>query len=616
MNNLKPNTMKSYITRLLLVLAWAGTIFASSCSNDDEMTEIMLDDVVLNFTRTAQEEQLDLSALGEISNYWHIYSPTADNWCFYERIPGRKSLYIGLDPNTTSSVRSTYIMVRSKNYTQRIRINQDNGSTDLPLSLTYLSNTEAGGSQQVTIEGYEFLDDIQVTVDAASQSWLSATRENDVITITAAPNTEPEKRSGKVTVTAIRTISNTTVEAVIEVNQGATGIPPYHIVLPTDWDQTWVYTAEADGKPIAQITKEFLCLAGVIKAQAIVVYPINDNGEVLISQGGYVAEILLESADKTINPLQSYAYTAPSGNVHGGTVKFLLSNYNSDLGTNSTGIASGGKSDTDIPTLGESVHFAYTAGTAAAAKELWVLDDQFMTEYSDTNAIETTVKPYLVEDNRGTDDNYTYGVVKIGCQYWLNGNLKAAHWNKAKNFEAIPLAGDGWDTGVVASFICVYNDANDVTYLDAENRNTYGVLYTYLAIGGFSSLAASGVSNADDVIADNLSPEGWIVPTLPECLTMGGYTGSMLACGRLDLSVLTPENNITGFNGRKSHYFYSGKFATSTAFDAQYQTRTFAGANACYWAANTTKMIMTKNRGAGDRINLVRCINNGAIVVR
>lgn len=609
--------MKTQITRFLLIFLWVGTMFTTtSCSDDDDMTEIMLDDVVLNFTRDAQDQQLEINSLGEISNYWHIYSPTADKWLFFERVPGRKSIYIGLDANTTSAVRSSYIMVRSKNHTQKIVINQDNGSTDLSLSSTYLSILEEGGSQNVTIQGYDYLENITVSVDAASESWLSATRENDVIKITAAPNSDTAKRTGKVTVSAVRTVSQATVEAVIEVNQGAAGIPPYHITIPTDWSNTWVYTAEANGKPVAQITKEFLCLEGTLKAQAIVVYPINDNGDVLISQGGYVAEILLQSDDKTIDPKRSYAYTAPEGSVHGGTVKFLISAYENDLATNSSGNASAASSSSEIPTLNNTVHFTYTPGQAAAAKEIWMLDDQFMTE-SDANAIETTLKPYIVEDNRAGDDNFSYGIVKIGCQYWLNSNLKASHWNKNKNFEAIPLVSEGWETGKKASFITVYNDNSDFSYLDATNRNIYGVLYSYLAIGGFSAPEESGVANADDNISDNLSPEGWIVPTLPECLTMGAYTGGMLAAGRLDLAKpYAPENNIAGFNGQKAHYFYNSKFAIGSSFDAQYQTRTFAGSNACYWIANKNNMTLCKNRGGIDRLNLVRCINNGAIKTR
>lgn len=270
-------------------------MFTTSCSDDDDMTEVMIDDVVLNFSRDAQDQQLDLTSLDDVSNYWHIYSPTADKWLFYERVPGRKSIYIGLDANTTSSVRTSYIMVRSKSHTQKIVINQDNGSTDLSLSLNYLSILKDGGTQTVNIQGYDYLENINVTVDAESQSWLTATRENDVIKITAAPNTDINKRTGKITVSAVRTISQATIEAVTEVNQGAAGIPPYHIAIPTDWSKTWVYTAEANGKPVAQIAKEFLCLEGTIKAQAIVVYPINDNGDVLISQGGYIAEILLQS---------------------------------------------------------------------------------------------------------------------------------------------------------------------------------------------------------------------------------------------------------------------------------------------------------------------------------
>ena len=611
------HTMKSKITNLLLMLLWMSTMFTTACSDDDQMTEVMLDDIVLNLTSEEQDQQIDIPNFDEIINYWHIYSPTSDSWVTHERIPGRKSLYVALNANTTNAVRSSYIMVRSKSSTQRIVINQDHGSKVIPLSTTSLSISEDGDTRSVTITDTKFLADIKVVVGESEQSWLTASVDNDVIRIDAAPNTEPTKRSGKITVSAVRTVSQTPVEAVIDVTQGGQGIPPFHINIPTDWSETWVYTVEANGKPVAQITKEFLCLENVIKAQAIVVYPTNDEGEVLISQGGYIAEILLNSDDKTVDPTVQYTYTVPTGDVHGGTVKFNLSNYAADLATNSTGNASGGSSSQDIPTLNQTEHFSYTPGQAEAAKEIWMLDDQFMTSYSKSNAIETTVQPYIVSDNRGEDDNFTYGVVKVGCQYWLNSNLKASHWNKNKDFAAIPLVSDGWSTKTKASFITVFNEDNDFSILDAVNRNLYGVLYSYLAIGGFSSLEDSGVNNADDLIADNISPEGWIVPSLPECITMGAYTGGILACGRLDLPTpYAPENNIVGFNGRKAHYFYSSKYAYGSNFDAQYQTRTYAGSNACYWIESTSKMTMCKNRGDLTRLNLIRCINNGAIKTR
>lgn len=609
--------MKTRISGFFLFLFAMSLTLVTSCSKDDDFTEVMLDDIVLDFTKDAQEQQVDLSQLGEISNYWHLYSPSSDSWCFYERIPGRKQLYVGMDANTSSSARTSYIMVRSKNHTQRIVINQDNGGSEVPLSTTYATISEEGGTQTVNIEGASFLENIEVAVDAEAQSWLSAELRNDVIVITAVPNDTKAKRSGKIKISAIRRISKIPVENEIEISQSAVGIPPFHIVIPTDWSKTWVYTAEADGKPVAQIAKEFLCLEGTIKAQAIVVYPMNESGDVLISQGGYVAEILLQSDDKSIAPAQSYAYTAPTGNVHGGIVKFLPAAYDADVATNSTGTGSASQSTTTIPTMNNTAHFTYTPGTGEAAKEIWMLDDQFMTSFED-KVVETTVKPYLVVDNRGNDDNYTYGVVKIGCQYWLNSNLKASHWNKAKNNAAIPLISSGWKSGTTGSFVGAYNAENDGSYLDATGREKYGCVYSYTTIGAGNSAAEVGVEKSDDNIKnDYLSPEGWIVPTLAEANTLGAYTGGLMVCGQIHLpQPHSTENNIAGFNATQTYNYASSKFTFATNYTEQWLTRTYVGPNCAAFTARTNYMYIAKNRHALDRLDTVRCINNGAIKTR
>lgn len=608
--------MKTRITGFLLFMICVGMMFTTSCSKDDDTIEIMLDDIVLDFTKDAQELQVDLP-LDDVSNYWHLYSPTSDAWCYYERIPGRKQLYVGMEVNNSSGPRTSYIMVRSKNHTQRIVINQDNGGTDVPLSSTYASISEEGGTQTVKIEGASFLENIAVAVDAEAQSWLSAELKNDMITISAVPNDTKAKRTGKIKVSAIRRISQIAVENEIEISQSAVGIPPYHIVLPTDWSKTWVYTAEANGKPVAQITKEFLCLEGTIKAQAIVVYPMNESGDVLISQGGYVAEILLSSSDTSIAPAQSYAYEVPKGNVHGGIVKFLPAAYAADVATNSTGTGSAAVSQTDIPTMNKTAHFTYTPGTAEAAKEIWMRDDQYMTSFDD-KVVETIVKPYIVNDNRGTDDNYSYGVVKIGCQYWLNSNLKAAHWNKGKNNAAIPLISAGWKAGTTGSFVGAYNAENDGSYLDAAGREAYGCVYSYTTIGAGNSAEEVGVAASDDNIKnDYLSPEGWIVPTLAECNTLGAYTGGLMVCGQIHLpQPHSTENNIAGFNATKTYNYASSKFTFATNYTEQWLTRTYVGPNCAAFTARTNYMYIAKNRHTLDRLDTVRCLNNGAISVR
>mgnify|MGYP000664066736 CR=1 FL=1 len=119
--------MKTHFSRFLIAMLSIGALFSGSCKDDEVQSETMFDDIVLNFSRTARTEQVDLP-IDQISNYWHVYSPSTDQWLSWEVIPGHRSLYVYADGNTTGSIRSSYIMVRSGNLTQRILVNQDSDS--------------------------------------------------------------------------------------------------------------------------------------------------------------------------------------------------------------------------------------------------------------------------------------------------------------------------------------------------------------------------------------------------------------------------------------------------------------------------------------------------------
>lgn len=599
--------MKTHFSRFLIAMLSIGALFSGSCKDDEVQSETMFDDIVLNFSRTARTEQVDLP-IDQISNYWHVYSPSTDQWLSWEVIPGHRSLYVYADGNTTGSIRSSYIMVRSGNLTQRILVNQDSDSrislSQNRINLRYLISTET-----VKIQGTEEIDDLRATAESKSagdDGWLSVILEDNILHITAMTNPNDMAREGIVSVSGTRRISGETVSEIITVYQGRGGMTPYEFDIP-DFSESKVYVAMDGDKPVAQITKELLRKENEVNDQAIVVYPINDNGEVELGMG-YIAQVLLRSDNLTNDSTKESVYTAPTGSVHGGSVAFSVNN------NTISGYTRG--------TLAEPVTHIYMPGDVGMGPEA-VPDSK-----------QAVVKPLLLTDQRNTEE-FIYPVVKICTQYWMGGNLKTAYYNKNKDFAAIPTnKTPTTSTSSLAnatSFVCVYGnmDALATDAVSIENRNTYGLLYSYAAIGGYESLEENTVKDLEN-IADNISPEGWIVPTSDDFENLIAYVPRSLPLGQLDANPITSENNITGFGSRKTYYLYPRSsalvnFALGGSFYASYHSRTRndngSSPRAYTYALQDpsydggSKYTTIPNRAYFNRAFAIRCLNDGAIKI-
>jgi len=521
--------MKTHFLKLMILFLCGLTVL--SCKKEHELSnadEIQLDDISLNFNNGAQSQLLEIP-ISEKSNGWHIYSPSQDVWLTHEIIPGRSSIYVYVDGNTSGEARSSYIVIRSKNYTQKINVHQDSEG-GINLSQTYVPVRYLNSTSVINILNFDELTDIQVTAEEGTQSWLSIFTENEKINLHVMINEQTSAREALITISAKRKISGETVTSFINLYQGRGGMTPYVFDIP-DFSESNVYKVMDGNKQVAQITKEFLRAVGVVNAQAIVVYPV-ENDVVAINKG-YVAQIVLENTDLTD---ATFTYAAPTGAVHGGTVSFSVANNNIS---------------------------GYVAGTLSSpVTKIYMPGDVGMGPEEVPSSIAATVEPHLIVDARNSESN-TYPIVKIGAQYWMGKNLNTVYYRNGSPITTNRL--DNQDR--VPEYYVIYGYVNGASTADEAivNRARYGLHYNYLAIGGFTSLSAAGLNTVDQDIEDNLSPAGWLVPTALDRNSLISYIGSDTRLrGFMTFSdplqtVGTPDvrradDNITGFSAINAGY--------------------------------------------------------------
>jgi uncharacterized protein (TIGR02145 family) len=318
----------------------------------------------------------------------------------------------------------------------------------------------------------------------------------------------------------------------------------YYFDIP-DFSQSQVYKVMDGDKQVAQITKEFLREKDVVLSQAVVVYPVNEEGKVVFERGGYVAQILKQNSDLTD---VTFNFIQPSTAVHGGEVIF--------------------------DRVSKKITSYVQGSVENPVTTVYMPGDIDMGHIEVPGSKKVTVVPDLIEDVRGTEVN-NYPIVKIGMQYWMAKNLNTIYYNEGKSYEAIPTNFANNKVGDFA-FCCVFNsnDATSTNTTTVTNRERYGVLYSFLTIGGYASFEESGLTNGGVQANDYLSPDGWIVPTVNDLEELGNYIGVgpfagpmvrlrefinydtnkqiIMAAGR------ETDEGITGFAGRNGSYRATG----------------------------------------------------------
>ncbi len=108
-----------------------------------------------------------------------------------------------------------------------------------------------------------------------------------------------------------------------------------------------------------------------------------------------------------------------------------------------------------------------------------------------------------VSDTIGTVTDYdgnVYQAVKIGDQWWMAENLKVTHY---RNGAPIPNVTDNSEWGGLSTGAYCFYDNN------ADNVDTYGLLYNWYAVDDFQ----------------NIAPEGWHVPSDEELKQLEMHLG-------------------------------------------------------------------------------------------
>ncbi|MBQ2164748.1 MAG: hypothetical protein II445_09625, partial [Muribaculaceae bacterium] len=93
----------------------------------------------------------------------------------------------------------------------------------------------------------------------------------------------------------------------------------------------------------------------------------------------------------------------------------------------------------------------YTAGNSTALSTVYLVDGEIVIDAPAT-VEEGTVEPDLLVDIRGSEEN-TYKIVKIGTQYWLAENLRAAKWIDGTAIEMFKSTqGTAWNANTTGAY--------------------------------------------------------------------------------------------------------------------------------------------------------------------
>ena len=177
----------------------------------------------------------------------------------------------------------------------------------------------------------------------------------------------------------------------------------------------------------------------------------------------------------------------------------------------------------------EANSFTYEPGDKPAVERFYVKADGTLDLVSAEGAVACNIVALTIRDVR-EKVMQTYPVVKVGTQYWMKEDLRATTYR-----DGTPLALLE-DLGVGAGF-----------FKPAD--------YDYFFYNG------------EAVLAGELSPEGWTLPTEQDWDTLKGYVGddaALLKAGEWGLAVgemgeVQSGNNLTGFSVYANGTWLDGK---------------------------------------------------------
>lgn len=256
----------------------------------------------------------------------------------------------------------------------------------------------------------------------------------------------------------------------------------YIDVSELTFEKSNVYKVMHSGKQVAEICKEYLVTPD-FSSQAIVAYPMKEDGSVDLSQG-IVAQLLEKS-----------------GKVHGGSVSWNV----------------------------EDNSLTYVAGNLTARNNVYILADgriSLSTAVAD-NVLSVLALEDVVRDVRG-GMIHNYPLVKIGTQYWMRDNLETALYvngDELPKLDAVTENAVGYLQSDAEHHFYTANVALSADFLpehwNIPNKGDWNLLNTYLK--GDASLLKSGTwlplktgetaQPANNLSGFNAAPIGmWVEP--------------------------------------------------------------------------------------------------------
>ena len=256
----------------------------------------------------------------------------------------------------------------------------------------------------------------------------------------------------------------------------------YVDVSKLTFEKSNIYKILNSGKQVAEICKEYL-VTPELSSQAIVAYPMKEDGSVDLSQG-IVAQLL-----------------GKSGKVHGGSVSWNV----------------------------EDNSLTYTVGNLAARNNVYVLADGkiSLSVAAADNVLSVLALEDVARDVRG-GMIHNYPLVKIGTQYWMRDNLETALYvngDELPKLDAVTENAVGYLQSGAEHHFYTASVALSANFLPAHwnipNKGDWDLLNTYLK--GDASLLKSGTwlplktgetaQPANNLSGFNAAPIGmWVEP--------------------------------------------------------------------------------------------------------
>jgi uncharacterized protein (TIGR02145 family) len=324
----------------------------------------------------------------------------------------------------------------------------------------------------LTIAELTIADRVYECVLSADYTLIAGHQDNLILTLSEAPVARAELVMG---------VDDWTAGS----DQVLDGTPslPYVTLSEIDFSRSHVYHVCHEGKPIAEICREYLRQESAIDAQAVVVYPYDAVRGVADWSSGLVCEL-----------------TDTVSARHGGSVAWQ-----------------------------QPSKLTYTVGSQAIINRLYFTKEKTFQPEAPASAISITLRPVELTDTRG-DETCVYPIVKIGTQYWLRSNLRATRYVDEVESGRITQVAE-YNTDEIARMSirhssphlqCFYNrtavDSGDLAPAGWRigSEIDWGVLATYTGsdVNNAASLKSGGFwDHATNLTGFNGYPTGYYVTT-------------------------------------------------------------------------------------------------------